>query len=124
MTMIVGAVLLILGLASGALLTAAPFGLGLPEPGLVTWVLFPALTVGGYLFAILGVPPGAIAPLSRVAGAALVLLALLATIGIFVVASSLVNVERTTLSLWYVLAVGFTVGPFGLWFRRPDAEAA
>jgi hypothetical protein len=124
MSMIVGAVLLVLGLASGALLTAAPFGFGLPQPGLATWVLFPALTIGGYLFAIMGAPPGAITPVSRAAGAALVLLALLATVGIFLVAAGLVNVERTTLPLWYVLALGYTVGPFGMWFRRPGTEPA
>jgi hypothetical protein len=117
MMLIAGAVLLVLGLASGVILVLAPFGLGGVEPSWVTWAMFPALSLGGYLFVALAARADAIAPLSRIAGGLLLALAVLAVVGLFLAGNAIVAPTGATLSLWYVLAIGLVLGPAGLWFR-------
>jgi hypothetical protein len=113
-----GAAFLVLGLASGVFLVLAPFGIGSVTPSLITWGMFPVLTLLGYLFVALAARAGQIAPLSRIAGGALLLLALASIVGLFLVGNSLVKEAGTTVSLWYVLVIGLVLGPAGLWFRR------
>jgi hypothetical protein len=117
-----GAVFLVLGLASGVLLALAPFGLLPAEPGPVTWVLFPALTIVGYLMVIVAARDASIPAITRVAGAALLLLAVGATVGLFLAGNSLVQPVGATLVLWYVLAVGFTLGIGGVALRRGGGD--
>jgi hypothetical protein len=113
-----GAIFLVLGLASGVLLALAPFGLLPAQPGPVTWVLFPALTIVGYLMIVVAARDASIPVITRVAGAALILLAVGATVGLFLAGNSLVQPVGATLVLWYVLAVGFTLGIGGVALRR------
>jgi hypothetical protein len=118
MMMITGAVLLVLGLASGLFLLVAPFGVGNVTPSLLTWAMFPVLTLVGYLFVALAARGGAIVPVSRIAGGVLLAFALAAIVALFLIANSLVASAGSTFSLWYVLAIGIVLGPVGLWFRR------
>jgi hypothetical protein len=118
MMMIAGAVLLVMGLASGLLLLVAPFAVGHYAPSFLTWAMFPALTLGGYLFVALGARAGAIVPVSRIAGGVLLAFALAAVVALFLIANSAVGSAGGTLSLWYVLVIGIVLGPIGLWFRR------
>jgi hypothetical protein len=118
MTQIAGAVFLVLGLASGLALTAAPFGLGPAQPQLVAWVLFPLLTIGGYLLLAVASRGPAVARISRSAGAALLALAVAATVGLFMVGNAFVAPTTGTVSLWYVLLIGLVLGTAGLSFRR------
>jgi hypothetical protein len=113
-----GAVFLVLGLASGLALTLAPFGIGGAQPQLLAWVLFPLLTIGGYILLAVASRSTAIGLISRSAGAALLALAVAATIGLFLVGNSLVTPNATTISLWYVLLLGLVLGTAGLSFRR------
>lgn len=122
MIMITGAVLLVLGLVSGLFLLAAPFGVGGVAPSLLTWAMFPVLTLLGYVLVALAARSGAIVPVSRVAGGVLLAFALAAIVALFLIANSLVASAGTTLSLWYVLAIGIVLGPVGLWFRRNAEE--
>jgi hypothetical protein len=117
-----GAVFLVLGLASGVLLALAPFGLLPAQPGPVTWVLFPALTIVGYLMVVFAARDSSIPLITRVAGAALIALAVGATVGLFLAGNSLVQPAGTTLALWYVLAVGFVLGIGGIAVRRPGTD--
>ena len=117
-----GAVLLVLGLASGVLLALAPFGIGGVQPGLVAWIMFPALTVVGYLMVVFGARNASIPLITRLAGAALIVLAVGATVGLFLAGNSLVQASGATLSLWYVLAVGFVLGIGGIAVRRPGTD--
>jgi hypothetical protein len=117
-----GALFLLLGLASGALLAAAPFGLLPAQPGPVTWVLFPSLTIVGYLMLVVGARDASVPLITRTAGAALIALAVAATVGLFLAGNSLVQSSGTTLVLWYVLAVGFTLGIGGIAVRRPGTD--
>jgi hypothetical protein len=117
-----GAVFLVLGLASGVLLALAPFGIVAAQPGLVAWVMFPALTIVGYLMVVVAARNASIPHITRVAGAALIVLAVGATVGLFLAGNSLVQASGTTLSLWYVLAVGFVLGIGGIAIRRPGTD--
>jgi hypothetical protein len=118
MMMITGAVLLLLGLGSGLLLLLAPFGIGLGAPAALTWAMFPACTLAGYLFIALAARAGTIVPVSRIAGGLLLAFALAAVVGLFLIANALVASSGGTLALWYVMAIGIVLGPLGLWFRR------
>ncbi|HUK65100.1 MAG TPA: hypothetical protein VLV15_17310 [Dongiaceae bacterium] len=120
--MITGAVLLVLGLASGVLLVLAPFGIGGVEPSLLTWGMFPVLTLLGYLFVALAARARQIAPISQVTGAVLLVLALVSIVCLFAVGNSLVKEAGSTLPLWYVTLVGLVLGPLGLWFRRGGGD--
>ncbi|HSD52548.1 MAG TPA: LPXTG cell wall anchor domain-containing protein [Burkholderiales bacterium] len=122
MTQTAGAVFLVLGLASGLALTLAPFGIGAGQPQLVAWVLFPLLTIGGYILLAVAARGPAIALISRSAGGALLALAVAATVGLFVVGNSLVAPNTGTISLWYVLLIGLVLGTAGLSFRRSGDE--
>lgn len=122
MLMLAGATLLVLGLVSGLLLLLAPFGVGGLEPSALTWAMFPALTLVGYLCVALAARGGAIVPMSRVAGGVLLAFALAAVVGLFLIANSIVSPAGSTFALWYVLAIGGVLGPLGLWFRRRPEE--
>jgi LPXTG-motif cell wall-anchored protein len=124
MTQIAGAVFLVLGLASGLALTLAPFGIGAGQPQLVAWVLFPLLTIGGYILLAVAARGPAIALISRSAGGALLALAVAATVGLFMVGNSLVAPNTGTISLWYVLLIGLVLGTAGLSFRRSGDEGS
>jgi hypothetical protein len=120
----VGGVFLALGLASGLMLLLTPLRVGAMPPSDVVWVLFPLLTLTGYL--LLGMAAGlpSVQIVSRVAAAALLLLAVLAAGGLLYV-SSAPSIEPVNLTpLWFVLGVGLMVGLAGLTlpvFRRPMA---
>jgi len=53
MILIAGTLFLVMGLISGLLLALAPLGFMPYQPGWVTWVLFPGLTILGYVFVLL-----------------------------------------------------------------------
>ena len=122
MMLAAGAVFLVLGLASGVLLALAPFGILPAQPGIVAWVMFPALTVVGWLMVVFAARDASILLISRVAGGLLIALAVGATVGLFLVGNSLVPADGATLSLWYVLAVGFVLGIGGVAFRRTGTD--
>jgi hypothetical protein len=127
MILIAGLLFLVLGLLSGLMLVLAPFGLGAPMPSLITWALFPLLSLIGYLLVGMASRVPAVPIVTRAASAALLALALLAALGLFAVGTSLVRESAGSDGLWFVLAVGLIVGTAGLTlpvFRRePSADA-
>ena len=118
MVVIVGAVFQLLGLLSGLFLTLAPFGLGPATPGAVTWIMFPSLCIAGYIFLAMAARTTSIAMISMLVGGALLVLALLATVGLFIAANRLISWEGSVAPLWYVMAVGFMLGGAGFSLRR------
>jgi hypothetical protein len=121
MTQIAGAVFLVLGLAPASC-SRSPCSASAAQPQLVAWVLFPLLTIGGYLLLAVAARGPAITRISRSAGAALLALAVAATVGLFLVGSSFVAPSAGTISLWYVLLIGLVLGTAGLSFRRSGDE--
>jgi len=120
MILIAGGLFLIMGLLSGLFLVLAPLGATLYHPGPITWILFPGLTILGYVFVLLPLRTSLVTIVSRTTGGALLLLAIAATVGIFLVANSMIQSTTTTLPFWYVLGVGLVLGTAGLSFPVTD----
>ena len=120
MILIAGGLFLVMGLLSGLFLVLAPFGATPYHPGVITWILFPGLTILGYIFVLLPLRSSLITIISRVTGGALLLLAVGATTGIFLLANSMIRSDFSTAPLWYVLAVGLVLGTSGLSFPVAD----
>jgi hypothetical protein len=123
MMLIAGLVLLALGLVCGALLLLIPLGVVPGEANLALWLLFPAFAIGGYLMAASAAADRNSAILTRASGAALMLLALAAAVGLVLKAASVIHPESDSLALWYVLVVGLVLGGMGI-ASRPDRKAA
>ena len=118
-----GLVLLALGLLCGILLLLIPLGLVAGEAGLALWVLFPLFAGGGYLLSASAATDRNATVLTRASGGILLLLALAAAVALVLKAASILNVESDSLSLWYVLVIGLTLGVMGV-ASRPDRKAA
>lgn len=110
MTRLIGATFLVLGLVAGAVLLLAPFGRAPLEAGPLMWITFPAGCVIGQVLLMTGAGRGQMAMVSLLGGAALLLLALAATVAQFLVSGGVLAAAGETLALWYVAAVGFLLG--------------
>jgi hypothetical protein len=124
MLFIAGLVLLVLGLVSGVILLLAPLGIAGAQAGLALWILFPVFTIGGYLLAALPARTPSLVMLTRGSGVVLLVLALAAAVVLVLQAGSLVDTTGSSMSLWYVLAIGLALGATGVaTFRSgtPDA---
>jgi hypothetical protein len=116
MILVAGGLFLVMGLISGLLLALAPLGVTPYQPGWVTWILFPGLTVLGYTFVLLASRTSVVPIITRATGGALLFLAVVATVSIFLLANSMIRTDFSTLPLWYVLGVGLVLGTAGLSF--------
>lgn len=119
----VGGVFLMLGLASGIMLVAAPLAAASQSPSDVVWALFPILTLTGYLLLGMAARLPTAQLVSRVAGGALLVLSLVAAIGLLLISSRPELESQSLIPLWYVLAIGLMVGLAGITlpvFRRPS----
>jgi hypothetical protein len=116
MILVAGGLFLVMGLISGLLLALAPLGVTPYQPGWVTWILFPGLTVVGYTFVLLASRTSVVPIITRATGGALLLLAVVATVSILLLANSMIRTDFSTLPLWYVLGVGLVLGTAGLSF--------
>ena len=116
MILIAGGLFLVMGLISGLLLALAPLGITPFQPGWVTWILFPGLSMLGYVFLLLASRTSVVPIITRATGGALLLLAIVATVSIFLLANSMIRSDFSTLPLWYVLGVGLVLGTAGLSF--------
>lgn len=111
--LIAGALLVAMGLFAGGVLVAAPLGLLAGPVDVTLWVLFPLLSIVGFLLFIVGARTAQIRGLAQVISWALLALALASAGALLLRAASLVNGETSTLSLWYVLAVAGVLGAVG-----------
>ncbi len=124
MLLFAGALLLVLGIGSGLLLALAPLDLASIRGGMTPWVLFPALTVAGYLLLALPAKKEALPLISRIAGTLVLALGLFAAVGLVLISASVVTAAATPLSLWYVFAFGLVFGVAGLSAHRPISRRA
>jgi hypothetical protein len=119
----IGALLLVLGLTSGVFLVLAPFDVGPASPGVTTWILFPGLTIVGYILLAASARLPIIALASRLAGALLLLLAFGAAAALFAIGNRLFHPPADALSLWYVMGLGLVFGVTGFAIGRSIAAA-
>jgi len=119
----IGALLLVLGLISGAFLVLAPFGIGPASPGVTTWILFPGFTIVGYILLAASARLPLISLASRLGGALLLLLAFGAAAALFAIGNALFQPSADALSLWYVMGLGLVFGVTGFAIGRSIAVA-
>jgi hypothetical protein len=111
-----------LGLLSGLLLVLSPFGLGAPMPSQVTWVMFPLLTLTGYLLLGMGARLPTAQMVAGAASAAMLVLSVVSAAGLLIVSNMRTTEPADLSALWFVLAIGLLVGLAGISlpvFRRP-----
>ncbi len=115
MIALAGGLLAALGILAGALLAAAPFGLVAAEPGLSLWILFPLLTIAGWLLLVVSDLDPLRGTATRFVATPLLVLALLAAVGLVVAGAGFVGVRGVagTMSLCYVLVIGGVLGATG-----------
>lgn len=111
--LIAGAVLVALGLFAGGVLVAAPLGLVAGSVDATLWVLFPLLSIAGFVLFVVGARTAQIRGLSLLISWGLLALALASAAGLVLRAASFVNGETSTLPLWYVLVIAGFLGAVG-----------
>ncbi len=118
MIRIAAAFLLLLGLFSGAALLAEPLHLAQITAGGALWVFFPLFCLLGYVLFAMAARRDQSLLMTRVAGAALLLLAGSAAAMLVLSSAGVLKLEGG-LSLWYVLVVA---GLLGLSAALPSAK--
>ena len=122
--LVVGILFIALGLFSGAVLVAAPFGLVPLGPGLSLWVFFPVFSILGSVLVILGAKTAHIRVVSLAVSCILLILAAASAVGLVVSAVSAASTPPNTSSLWFVLVVAGILGTVGAASYRSDDGAA
>ncbi len=110
---IVGALLLALGLFSGAALVMAQLGVGGLAAGASLWLMFPLFSVAGYLMFATGARVANFRVLSFGVSIALLVLALACAAVLVADATALLALRGGTGALWYVLLIAGVLGATG-----------
>jgi hypothetical protein len=110
---IVGALLLALGLFSGAALVLAQLGVGGLAAGVSLWLMFPLFSMAGYLLFATGARVANFRALSFAVSIALLLLALGCAAALVADATALMALHGGTGALWYVLLIAGVLGATG-----------
>ncbi|MBB5019276.1 hypothetical protein HNQ59_002574 [Chitinivorax tropicus] len=123
MLQLAGVVLMGLGLLCGTGLLVAPFGLLPTTPGLTLFLLFPGLLLVGYVLMVMSAPTPQIILISRTVSTLLMILGLLAVTALVMITMAILPPDEPTLTLWYVLVVGFAFGGIGTLTNRGKATS-
>jgi hypothetical protein len=119
MLIVAGALLVVLGLGSGLILALGSLHALQALPGNSLWLLYPGLTVAGYLLVALATRTANLALFTRFAGGSMLALALVAAAGLVLSGAAMVPPAASPLALWFVLGVGLLLGTAGLTAHRP-----
>jgi hypothetical protein len=111
--LIVGALLMLMGLAAGGALLLAPLGMLAIQPGAALWLLFPLFLVGGFTICASAGGRQAIRGVTLAASWLLLAMAVAAAGGLLAAGLGLLPAREGTASLWYVLAVAGMLGSLG-----------
>jgi hypothetical protein len=111
---LIGIAFVLLGLFSGAILVAAPFGWVALQPRLSIWFLFPAFSILGLSLVIVGAKTAQIRRLSLAVSSILLLLAVASAFGLVLAGASIAGTASSTSSLWFVLVVAGMLGTVGV----------
>ena len=113
MVLMFGALMVLLGLLSGAVLLVSAAGWSSLQPGWTAWLAYPGLTLLGYGLFVVPANDGPIEMLTKASGALCLLLGKLA-IAILVLRSlGFLAFEGGTLTLWWVFGCSLVLGPLG-----------
>lgn len=124
MLVVTGAVLLLLGLAAGAVLLCVPPGWIAAQPGYLTWAAFPLFSALGYLLLIAATDTRVAAMVTRFTAVVTVLLALAAALVLFAADNGWLAMAGGSWPLWYVMLIGLPAGVSGLAVGQRIARSA
>lgn len=126
MLFLFGLILLALGLLSGSALVLSTVGILAVTSGMTLWLMFPLLSIVGYVLMAMQAEPAQVRTVSVASSAVLLLLALASVVVLVLSSASLLPVPNSTASLWFVLLVGVALGSVGAasFGRGGDASKA
>ncbi|WP_028104816.1 hypothetical protein [Pseudoduganella violaceinigra] len=110
---IVGALLLALGLFSGAALVMAQLGIGGVAAGISLWLMFPLFSISGYLLFATGARVANFRAMSFAVSIALLVMAVGCAAALVADATALLALHGGTGALWYVLLIAGALGATG-----------
>ena len=123
MVLMFGALLVLLGLLSGAVLLASSAGWSSLQPGWTAWLAYPGLTLLGYGLFVIPANDGPIQLLTQISGALCLLLGKLAIAVLVLRSLGFLAFEGGTMTLWWVFGCSLVLGPLGwLGARVPKAR--
>ena len=109
---IAGFLLILIGILSGVLLLASPFGITIQGSVFMFWVLYALCYVGGFTLYALGSPDNSAEKIFRAASVILLTIGLLAVVSIFLNKINIVKTEGT-LSHWLLFILCTISGALG-----------
>ena len=122
--LLAGALLVLMGLFSGAVLVAGPLGVDAATPGIALWILFPLFTLVGYMLTVAGSRTSQVQSFSFGVSCALLVLAVVAAVALVLSAASMVPLKGNAMPLWYVFAIAGSVGSIGAASKRSVSRTA
>lgn len=108
-----GALIMALGLFCGVVLTLSALGLSPWSATLMRWVLFPLLSVTGFVLLAMAGKSGQVRNFTFAAGCILLALALASVAGIVLASIDVITPAASFAPLWYVLVVAGLLGIAG-----------
>jgi hypothetical protein len=125
MLFLFGLILLALGLLSGSALVLSTVGILAVTSGITLWLMFPLLSIVGYVMMAMQAEPAQVRTVSVTSSAVLLLLALASVVVLVLSAASLLPAPSSSASLWFVLVVGVALGSIGAaTFGRASGDAS
>lgn len=119
-----GALMVVLGLLSGGVLTAAALELTSLQPGWTAWLAYPGLILLGYGLFVIPANDGPIQLLTKASGALCLLLGMVAIAVLVLRSLGILAFEGGSFTLWWVFGCSLVLGPLGwLGARVPKAGA-
>jgi len=124
MVLAFGALMVVLGLLSGGVLTAAALELSALQPGWTAWLAYPGLILLGYGLFVVPANDGPIQLMTKVSGALCLLLGMVAIAVLVLRSLGILGFEGGSFTLWWVFGCSLVLGPLGwLGARVPKAGA-
>lgn len=113
MVLAFGALMVLLGLLSGGVLTASALEVTQLQPGWTAWLAYPGLTLLGYGLFVVPANAGPIHWLTKGSGALCLLLGMVAIAVLVLRSLGLLAFEGGTFTLWWVFGCSLLLGPLG-----------
>ena len=109
---IAGSLLILLGILSGLLLLAFPFGIKIQGSIFTFWLLYVLCYVGGFILYALSSPDNSAEKILRTSSDILIMIGLMSAVSIFLDKISVIKAEGT-LSLWLLFIICTITGTLG-----------
>ena len=113
MVLAFGALMVVLGLLSGGVLTASALELSTLQPGWTAWLAYPGLILLGYGLFVVPANDGPIHLMTKASGALCLLMGMVAIAVLVLRSLGILAFEGGTFTLWWVFGCSLVLGPLG-----------